>query len=190
MKLALPMLCLMAAPLAAQSFELGVFVGKQAYKANDVVAFRSEPNDKAVAAARFGYGLVDVGPFLFQATLGYQPESNTEVKANGVVAGELKHSHTSLGAMFTLKAGVSFGAGMEVRREKLDAITMATTYTRPWVRANVGFAFPTPVVKPFLGLEVAVPMASKTWEATASSEDKLRAFAPKLQVGLYGGIRF
>ena len=42
---------------------------------------------------------------------------------------------------------------------------------------NAGYAFPTPLVKPFIGLEVAVPLTDKD-------------LGPKLQIGVYGGIRF
>ena len=45
-------------------------------------------------------------------------------------------------------------------------------------------------MKPFFGLEVALPLTSKSFSATASDEDNMKAFAPKLQIGLYGGIRF
>lgn len=189
-KMILPLVLVAAAPLAAQDFEIGLFVGRQTYKTNDVIGISTEPKSKTVTAARFGYSLVDIGPALFQLTVGYQPETETDVEVNGVVLGSLKHKHYSVGAMFNFKAGVAIGAGLEYRNEKLDGGTVNTTYGRPWARANIGFAFPTPLVKPFLGLEVAAPMTSKSWEASASSEDKLKAFAPKLQIGIYGGLRF
>ncbi|HEX9081778.1 MAG TPA: hypothetical protein VF768_05835, partial [Holophagaceae bacterium] len=77
---------LLAAPLAAQSFEVGVFAGRQAYKSFNVTpapgtTFTGEVDSKTVLGARFGYSVVDFGPALFQVTAGYQPESSTTAKA-------------------------------------------------------------------------------------------------------------
>jgi hypothetical protein len=58
------------------------------------------------------------------------------------------------------------------------------------LRANAGYAFPSPVVKPFVGLEVALPLTSKSFDRAATDEENMKAFAPKLQIGLYAGIRF
>ncbi|HJV21404.1 MAG TPA: hypothetical protein VJ570_01855, partial [Holophagaceae bacterium] len=106
---------------------------------------------------------------------------------------EYSQKHWSVGAMFNFKAMVAFGAGLEYRSESLDITgtggAFSTTYGRPWARANVGFAFPTPIVKPFVGLEVAAPLSSKSNE-TGSPEDVAKSLAPKMQIGLYGGIRF
>ncbi|HJW34038.1 MAG TPA: hypothetical protein VJ505_11780 [Holophagaceae bacterium] len=188
-KLILPVLLVAAAPLAAQNFEVGVFVGRQTYKDFNVLGITAEPESKTVVGMRFGYSVVDIGPALFQLTGGYQPESKATIKNNLGLDGELKHSHYSLGAMFNFKAGVAIGAGVEYRFEKLDDGSTSTNYGRPWARANVGFAFPTPLVKPFLGLEVAAPLTSKSNE-TGSAEDALKSIAPKMQVGIYAGLRF
>jgi len=57
---------------------------------------------------------------------------------------------------------------------------------------NAGFAIPSPVVKPFVGLEVAFPLTTKSSgvDSSASTADALKAMAPKSQFGLYAGIRF
>lgn len=197
-KLFLPLL-LVAAPLGAQSFEVGVFLGKQSYKDFDVstgvgnIAIRTD--SKTVASARFGYSVVDLGPALFQLTAGFQPTSTTTGTATSNIpgvsgTGDLKQGHWSVGAMFNFKAFVAVGAGVEYRSEKLDdGAGTSTTYGRPWARLNAGLAFPTPLVKPFIGLEVAVPLASKSNEY-GSPEDMLKSVAPKMQIGVYGGIRF
>lgn len=181
-----------AAPLAAQSWELGVFAGQQTYKTNDVMA--AQPKNKTVVGARLGYSVVDLGPALFQLTAGFQPKAESEIEQAGVNTGaKYQQSHMSVGAMFNFKAFVAFGAGVEYRMEKLNVTGSSlsdVSYSRPWARANVGMAFPTPLVKPFIGLEVAMPLASKSASTTDSPEDQIRGAAPKLQVGLYGGIRF
>ncbi|MBI3130166.1 MAG: hypothetical protein HYZ13_02305 [Acidobacteria bacterium] len=188
-KLILPLVLVAAAPLAAQDFEVGVFVGRQTYKDFNVLGVTAEPESKTVTGARFGYSIVDIGPALFQLTAGFQPEAKTSVKSSLGSGGELKHKHYSMGAMFNFKAGVAIGAGLEYRFEKLDDGSTSTNYGRPWMRANVGFAFPTPLVKPFVGLEVAAPLTSKSNE-TGSAEDVLKSVAPKMQVGIYAGLRF
>lgn len=189
---------LVAAPLAAQDFEAGVFLGQQSLDSAKVVAGKVEPQAKFVAGARVGYSLLDLGPALLQVTAGYQPKVKFETELNGVkvAAREYEHQHYSVGAMFNFKAFVAVGAGVEYRFEKLEASGagapsgLDTTYNRPWARANIGVAFPTPLVKPFVGLEVAMPLVTKSQDGSLKSEDILKAQAPKFQVGLYAGIRF
>lgn len=182
-----------AAPLAAQSWELGVFAGQQSYKSNDVLGQKAEIKDKTVLGARLGYSIVDLGPALFQVTAGFQPKTEAGLGAGANPSDKFQHQHLSVGAMFNFKAMVAFGVGIEYRMEKLNftgSNISDVSYNRPWLRANVGYAFPTPVVKPFVGLEVAMPLMSKSWDINSSQEDMLRSFAPKMQIGLYAGIRF
>ncbi|WP_257313977.1 hypothetical protein [Geothrix fuzhouensis] len=189
-KLVLPLL--LVAPLAAQSFELGLNVSRQQYPSHtELGAFKVEPQDKTVVAGRFGYAIVDLGPALFQITAAYQPKVDTNVKVNGTTSPtQLGQEYWGVGAMFNFKAVVAVGAGVEYRSEKLSTPGVSTTYGRPWVRINAGYAFPTPLVKPFIGIEVAAPLVKKDYSDSLGQEDLLKAFAPKLQVGVYGGIRF
>lgn len=186
--LALPL----SLPLAAQSFEVGLNISRQQYPTiTELGTFRVEPQDKTVIAARFGYALVDLGPALFQATAAYQPKVDTDVKVNGATSPtQFGQEYWGLGAMFNFKALVAVGAGVEYRSEKLSAPGVSTTYGRPWARVNAGYAFPTPLVKPFIGLEVAAPLTKKDYSDSLGSEDTMKALAPKLQIGIYGGIRF
>ena len=120
-KILLPLL--LVAPLAAQSFEVGLNVSQQQYPSHtELGAFRVEPQDKTVVAARFGYAIVDLGPALFQVTAAYQPKVDTEVKVNGSSAGmeKMGQEYWGLGAMFNFKALVAVGAGVEYRSEKID----------------------------------------------------------------------
>ncbi len=195
-------------PLTAQSWEVGAFLGQQTY---DKFTWRdtgsgmdteAKPEGKTVGALRVGYGLVDIGPALFQFSAAYQPKVSTDVKfsAPGVsglgIGLNLDHQASSLGVALIFRAGVSASVGLDYRWDKLEGtfqgLSSTTTYGRPWARANVGFALPTPIAKPFLGLEVAAPLANKSVNALGptTDEEALKALAPKLQVGLYGGIRF
>jgi hypothetical protein len=127
-------------------------------------------------------------------TAGFQPKTESTIEVNGASFGDkFQHQHVSVGAMFNFKAMVAFGAGLEYRLEKLNGTNSGlsdTSYNRPWLRANAGYAFPSPVVKPFVGLEVALPLTSKSFDRAATDEENMKAFAPKLQIGLYAGIRF
>ena len=195
-KLILPLALVAAAPLAAQSVELGIFIGQQTYKDVSAGGSTLEASKKTVTGVRFGYSVVDLGPALFQLTAGYQPESKTELKEDGLTAPgvEFSHKHWSVGAMFNFKAFVAVGAGVEYRSESLDITGTgggySTTYGRPWARVNAGVAFPTPLVKPFVGLEVAAPLTSKSYAIGDSQQDLSKSLAPKMQIGVYGGIRF
>ncbi len=200
-KAAAALAVLLGTPLGAQSFEVGLFLGQQQYPSphGDIspgVTAQASPDNKTVYAARFGYSVVDLGPALFQLTASYQPESKSTVKLTlgGAPVGEseLKQSHWSVGAMFNFKAVVAFGAGLEYRSEKLSDGFDSTTYGRPWIRANAGYAIPSPLVKPFFGVEVAFPLTTKSSKVdpSTSAEDVLKATAPKSQFGIYAGIRF
>jgi hypothetical protein len=184
----------LATPLCAQSWELGVFAGQQTYKSAEFMGVSAEPKSKTVFGARLGYSVVDMGPALFQVTAGFQPKAESEIEVGSVNTGEkFQSQHMSVGAMFNFKAMVAFGAGLEYRFEKLNITNSGisdVSYGRPWLRANAGYAFPTPIVKPFIGLEVALPLMSKSFDVNASDSDNTKALAPKLQIGVYGGIRF
>jgi hypothetical protein len=206
MKKAIALALILGAPLAAQTFEVGLFAGQQQYPSvhSDLgpgTTLRMETENKTVFAVRFGYTVADLGPASFQLTAGYQPQAKATVKASltglpSVDVGKFKEDHWAAGAMFNFKAFVAVGAGLEFRSEKLSGefggSSDSTTYNRVWARVNVGFAIPSPVVKPFVGLEAAFPLATKGSgvEATASNADLLKAMAPKSQFGLYAGLRF
>jgi len=179
---------MLAAPLAAQSFELGVNVSQQGYTRSSTPGFAGHPepvvfdyDSKTVVALRGGYALVDVGPALFQVTAAYQPKVTTDLKPNGItVPTKLGSEYWAAGVMFQFKALVAVGAGLDCRFEKAtkaNVFSSTHTFTRPWARVNAGYAVPSPLLKPFIGLEVAAPL---------TTEDD----GPKLQLGLYGGIRF
>lgn len=188
---------LLGVPLAAQSWEVGAFIGQQSYNSFSTMGIKFKPENKVVGAVRGGYSFVDLGPALFQINAAIQPKASSEVKGNGVGVGfKMDHSANSLGLAFIFKAGVSASLGVDYRWDKLEysfqGLSASTTYGRPWARANIGFAIPSPVVKPFLGLEVAAALSSKSIGAAGPStdEDALKGLAPKLQIGLYAGIRF
>ena len=205
MKKTVPILTfLLAAPLAAQTFEAGLFVGQQQHPSPQAevapgTTLKLEAGSKTVLAARFGYAVADLGPAYLQLTAGFQPEAKTTVKASlsglpAVDIGDFRERHWSAGAMVTFKAVVAVGAGLEFRSERLSGSVAgtgdSTTYHRVWARMNAGFVVPTPLVKPFFGVEAAFPLSTKDLAPDASASDALKSLAPKSQFGIYAGIRF
>jgi hypothetical protein len=89
---------------------------------------------------------------------------------------------------------MAFGVGLDYRMEKLNTTNSSgisdVSYPRPWLRATAGYAIPSPVVKPFIGLEVGVPLTSKGFDIKDNQQELFRALAPKMQIGIYGGVRF
>jgi hypothetical protein len=199
-KLAALMLSLVAvAPLAAQDWEAGAFLGQQThgnFSVTDSVGTTtaSFPN-KTVVGLRVGHAILDFGPVLLQGTAGYQPQTTMTLRESFSAGGaprstDYKTGYASLGAMLNLKAFFALGAGLEYRFEKIETSADSTTYARPWLRLNAGVAIPSPVVKPFLGVEASFPLTNKKIDDAVSTADFLKVLAPKAQVGLYAGVRF
>ena len=191
-------LALAALPACAQDYEVGVFLGQNTYKSQTILGTEFQPETKTVASARLGISMVDLGPALFQFTLGYQPKAKTAMDANGMaIPVNYGDEYWSAGLMFNFKAFVAVGAGVEYRGERLSfesaSGNQSATYGRPWARVNVGLSFPTPLVKPFVGVEAAAPLTSTSVSDAdyLNDPDKaLKSHAPSFQVGVYGGIRF
>jgi len=192
---------LLVLPLSAQSYEVGLFAGQQSFKSASYADptgegdLNASSGSKTVVAARVGYALVDMGPALLQVTAGYQPKVTTTLTTSAALYGfqssqDYGASSASLGLMANFKAVIAVGAGVEYRDETLSSNGVSTRYGRPWGRVNAGYAVPSPILKPFVGVEVALPLTSKSLSGDASTADQLQALAPKLEVGLYGGIRF
>lgn len=195
MKKIVALAALAAAPLAAQTYELGLNISKQTYAEPSFSGVSIKEDSKTSVAGRFGVAIVDVGPVLFQFTAAYQPQTTTKATVSGLGvpfgSGDFKSGYWGAGAALTFKAVVAVGVGLEYRSEKLEDGSASTTYGRPWMRANFGYAIPSPLVKPFIGLEVAFPLAKKDLDASVTStDDFLKTLAPKNQIGIYAGIRF
>ena len=62
--------------------------------------------------------------------------------------------------------------------------------TRPWACVGAGYTFPAPALKPFLRLEVASALKHYASTFQSGPDDLNKALAPRLQVALYGGVRF
>ena len=198
MKRLMVLLALTTLPLCAQDYEAGIFLGQTTFRTQTVAGTEFEPETKTIGMARLGFSVVDIGPALFQVTVGYQPKAKTAFDANGApTPRQYGDEAWAAGVMFNFKAFVAVGAGLEYRAERLSfegpGVSQNTTYARPWARFNVGLSFPLPIVKPFVGVEAAAPLSSTSITSAdyVSDPDKaLKSHAPSFQVGVYGGIRF
>ena len=166
-------------PLAAQTWEAGLFLGQQTYKAGAIsgtnVSGTYATPAKTVVAVRAGYALFESGPWFLQGTAAFQPQvtstqTQTEVQAQPIIGSTTHYKgsfdamsgYSAVGVMVNFKAMVSAGAGLEYRLERLSGLGVDANYGRPWFRGNVGLALPTPLVECFLGLEAAFPLVSKS----------------------------
>jgi len=178
-----------ATSLSASDNELNLLVSKQMtrdYSAADI------SSDQPVGITlRYGRDLMGLGPAQLQLQAGYHAETSAELSGSGVTPSEkYKNSGYSLGLQAQWRLGVVLGAGAELRAERLQSATYgSTTQIRPWITGRVGFSMPLPLVQPVFGLEVAVPVTSKSGDAT-SDEDVLKRISPNFEVSVYGGIRF
>lgn len=189
-------------PLSAQSWEIGLFAGQQSYNSLSYSAVGhsvyGSASRKAAVGARLGYSVMDLGPAVLQVTAAVQPSVTTSARitsagtttpgpGNSTDSGPMDYrtSFTSAGMMLQFKAPVTVGAGLEMRFEKLGLPATEATFARPWLRAHLGLAIPIPLLKPFIGLEVAAAITSRD-----DFREPAKSLAPKTQVGVYAGIRF
>ena len=213
MKKTLALLALASAlPLAAQSFEAGALYTWNPGKANTVTIGSSSNEIKAdtwkAAGVRFGYNFVSVGPMEFQGNATVQFNNKQDVLVNGQSASSPQsiteeYKYWAVGAAVNWNFLVRLGVGLEYRSEQLHfnqssgSVTQfdkSTTYGRPWIRGTAGFTIPAPIVKPFIGAEVAFPLTSSSlsYQDLANSDITAlnKSLAPKAQYGIYAGIRF
>ena len=212
MKKSLVLLALASAlPLAAQSFEAGVLYTWNPGKQQTTNTGSGDINWKAdtwkAAGVRFGYNFVSVGPMEFQGNATVQFNNSQDINISNASAsaklGTEDYKYWAVGAAVNWNFVVRAGVGLEYRSENLafndpsaPQYNKSTTYGRPWLRGTLGWTIPTPILKPFIGVEAALPLTSTTLNASDISGsnpdiDKLnKSLAPKAQYGIYAGIRF
>ncbi len=177
--------------------EIGVLADKQVGKAQALIVGGSRTDYDAVSPTGFGlrggFDVLDLKVASLQLNATWHNKTTGDLATGGAKVGELDNQYWAAGAMVNWKFLVNVGAGVEYRSEKLtwrpaSGPSTDTTLGRPWARVNVGFSIPTPVVSPFLTLEVAAPLSKK--DNGGNPGDVSEALAPQVQVGIYGGIRF
>ena len=222
----LPLLAVL--PLSASTWEAGLFLARESFHSDTSYATPVNVGQGYQVDSKFDYGfrlgrsLVDFGPVNFELTAGYMaPVTSTFTETIGTTGatGTFKAQSYSVGAMLNLKATIAVGLGLEYRFEKLDRTFSAeytaaqtgagalsftgdssSTLARPWLRLSFGYALPTPVIKPFVGLEADFALSNKTIDGgltqnapvlvTIPNDMINKAIAPKAQIGIYAGLRF
>lgn len=186
--------CSFLGMLPARAAEVGILLDKQIGKSQALVgADAAKPSG---VGFRGGVSLLDLGLAELGLTATYHPESKDDLVLAGANCGKYSTEYMAVGAQVDWKFLVNLHAGIDLRRETLrvegsSVLNGSTTYTRPWLKAGVGFVFPTPVVKPFLRLEVAMATTKQgSLDAGSSADDIRKAMAPEHQIALYGGVRF
>jgi len=183
----------------AHATEFGLLLDKEIGKAqtlgtagSGLATGRYDAASPSGIGFRAAYTFLDLKVAELGAAVTYHPKSEADL--SGPTSGKFGNQYVAIGVQADWKLLLNLHAGLDMRSEKLTSSAAggndSTTLTRPWVKAGVGFAMPTPVVSPFVRLEVAVPLSSSGSDATTSPDDFRKAMAPSLQVALYGGIRF
>jgi hypothetical protein len=182
------------ASVPVQAGELGLILDKQIGKAQALTAGGSyDAVSPTGVGVRAGFTFLDLKVAELGLALTYHPKAEGDLIFRGTNIGKFGNEYIAVGVQADWKFLLNLHAGVDMRSEKLTSTSIAgvkdsTTYTRPWVKAGIGFSVPTPVVSPFVRLEVAVPVTKE--DKTVAPDDVRKALAPSLQVALYGGIRF
>jgi hypothetical protein len=176
---------------------LGFLVDKQAGSSQTFGTYDFDACKPSGYGIRGAYTVLDLSVAEVGLTATYHPESKTDLVVNGVNSGKFNTEYLAIGAQVDWKFLVNLHAGIDLRRERLTTESApgfgdgSTTYTRPWIKAGIGWSAPTPVVSPFVRLEVAMAATKQgSLSANPSADDFRKAMAPDYQIGLYGGIRF
>lgn len=177
--------------------ELGLLVDKQIGTSQAFNAYDFDAAKPSGYGIRGAYTVLDLKAAEVGVTATYHPACRTDLIVNGTNGGRFGEEYLAIGAQVDWKFLVNLHAGVDLRRERLTTESTpgigdgSTTYTRPWIRAGIGYSIPSPAVSPFVRLEVAVPTTRPSGLGTNPSADAFRkAMASRYQVGLYGGIRF
>lgn len=179
----LVLLACLALPLAGQSQEVTVFLGRQSYGADSFAVVPSTVQTKTVGNVRLGYSFFNSDSSVFQVSASYQPTAATEVsKSTGNLSYE--HGFYSVGAQFLFKSTLNYSVGVDYRFEVIKyGAGNGVNYQRPWARANVVYDFSGWKFTPFAGIEISAPLAKTRHQQPEN-------MAPTLQVGFVGGVRF
>lgn len=185
------------AALPGRASELGLLIDKQIGGSQSFGTYHFDASKPSGYGIRGVYTVLDLNVAEVGLSATYHPERETDLVMNGNNDGKFNNQYIAVGAQVDWKFLVNLHAGIDIRREKLttDGNSVvsngSTTYTRPWIKAGIGYSLPSPVVSPFVRLEVAMAATKQGSLSSSSSADDIRkAMAPDYQIGLYGGIRF
>lgn len=210
---------LAAAPMFAGGPDLSLFLGRQTYNSGSwslpAMAWYNDYSNASntVFGFRVGYDPVDTEVLRVNFSAAYQPQIATDlnVKTRSSISPltelnpDYKAGYTGVGVMFSFKAPVIVGIGLDYRAEKVSmssatnivngsgASTAAgsSNLNRAWFRADLSYEFRHTGAKPFIGLEAALPLSNPpSMDASTSADGIAKSLAPKSQLGFNLGVRF
>ncbi len=151
---------------------------------------------------RFGTTLAKLGPADLSMDASWRMSSKSDLKLNGTKIGQYEWSYLGVGAMATWHVPLDLGVGLDLRSVQSTLIQQSpgseqrigVNHFSPWLRAQVGYTFPAPVVKPFVRFEVAMDLASQgDYTYSSGNTDANKAYSvamPKTELSLQAGFRF
>lgn len=191
MRRALIILACAGLPVGAQTFDAQVFLGRQSYNNFNRSGVEAEPVSKTVAAFRFEVGCFGTHQLVFSAALQPKVKTRVDLAVGGTPmgSGDLAHESFNLGVGYRFEGPVRVAVAVDLRGDKLSDGETSTHYTRPWLRAQLGWSPRGHGLRPVVGGELAIPLHT-TNDDVASAEAVLKSLAPRVQAGLYLGVRF
>ncbi len=191
MRCTLLILACAALPATAQTFDAQLFLGRQSYNSFNRSGLEAKAEGKTLATFRFEAGLAGLHQVTFGASLQPKVKTRVDLALGGTPlgSGDLEHEALGLGVGYRYNATFQVGFALDFRWDKLTDGDTRTTYARPWLRTQVGWSPTGKPIRPVLGVELALPLAT-TNDDVASAEAVLKSLAPSFQAGVYAGVRF
>lgn len=181
--------------MPAQAGEVGLLLDKQIGDSSLLGAGKVDAVSPTGFGIRGAFTVLDLKVAELGIAATYHPEAKGDFNIGGKKVGTFSDQYVAIGAQVDWKLLVNVHAGLDLRQEKSKTedtgiADSSTTYTRPWVKAGIGFSIPTPIVSPFVRLEAAYALQTYSLPSNPSKDDINKAMAPKYQIAVYGGIRF
>lgn len=174
-----------------------------------------EPKAHSGLALRGAYVWPLRGAWSVDASLGYrlQSKGNLDYRVTSGPSGTLDvrqvlERQIILGGLVRWTGAAIFGAGLDLRQESLSIDSAdgksSGTLTRPWFRVVARYPFGAGATRPFIGLELALPLTKESVDGVAYIGDLdhlgesgnpytgsvAKAHAPSFEVALAFGLRF
>ncbi len=173
-----------------------------------------EPKAQSGLALRGAWAWPLRGAWSVDASLGYrfQSKGNLDYRVTSGPSGtfdvkQVQEHQIILGGLLRWTGAATFGAGLDFRQESL-AIDSADgkssgTLTRPWFRAVARYPIGSSAMRPFIGMELALPLTKESVDGTAylGDLDRLgqssnpyqgsvaKAHTPTFEIALVLGLR-
>lgn len=161
--------------------------------------FSASPDDAVSLSLRFGFDLVELGSAKVNAQTTIHSEYTTKYSFTQTGfyyregTGKFKNEGISVGLNTRWQSLIEYGVGTEIRYEHLTLVDQMSTKVgqyRPWINFYSGHIFKARSYKPFLGVEMAMPLTHlNSQNAAQDPKELLKNLSPKFEISLIIGIR-